>query len=236
MIAVSESIAGYAARLGVDSSRVWVVPNGVPAVARLANRPRPRSPWTLGCVALIRPRKGIEVLLAALAEFRRQGATSRLRAVGTFETPEYERAVQAEVARLGLQSHVAWTGFAGDVPAELAQMDLFVLPSLFGEGMPMVVLEAMAAGVPVVATRVEGVPQVIRPDVDGLLAAAGDASDLAAQIRRVLDGLVDWQSLRMSAHRRQVELFSDRSMASATAAVYIQAGVAGAVHSKISGS
>ena len=75
--------------------------------------------------------------------------------------------------------HITWTGFTRDVLDELRQMDLFVLPSLFGEGLPMVVLEAMAAGVPVVATRVAGIPEAIRPGQDGVLVEPGDAEDLA---------------------------------------------------------
>ena len=78
--------------------------------------------------------------------------------------------------------------FPSDVPAELGAMDLLVLPSLFGEGLPMVVLEAMAAGVPVVATRVEGVPEAIGDGVNGVLAAAGHAADLARAIARVVRG------------------------------------------------
>ena len=61
--------------------------------------------------------------------------------------------------QLRLSEQITWTGFTRDVTAELLKMDLFVLPSLFGEGLPMVVLEAMAAGVPVVATRVAGMPE-----------------------------------------------------------------------------
>ncbi len=99
-------------------------------------------------------------------------------------------------------------------------MDLFVLPSLFGEGLPMVVLEAMAAGVPVIAARVEGIPEAIRDGVDGLLAAPADAGDLAAAIARYVQGAVDWTSIRASAHCRQAEKFSDRSMAQGVAKIY----------------
>jgi glycosyltransferase involved in cell wall biosynthesis len=174
-------------------------------------------------VALFRPRKGLEVLLEALALLRREGRDVTLRAVGSFETPAYEQTVREHVERLQLGGHVTWVGFSSNVPAELAQMDIFVLPSLFGEGMPMVVLEAMSVGVPLVATRVEGVPQAIRHGIDGLLAAPGDAHDLAAQIRRILDGDVDARSLGRSARQRQRSQFSDRSMARALAEVYSRA-------------
>ena len=99
-------------------------------------------------------------------------------------------------------------------------MDVFVLPSLFGEGLPMVVLEAMSAGVPVVGTRIEGVPEAVRDGVDGLLAAPGDPGDLARTIARVIRREADWSELRRSAHERQAGQFSDRSMAAGVAKVY----------------
>jgi glycosyltransferase involved in cell wall biosynthesis len=174
----------------------------------------------LGTIALFRPRKGMEVLLDALAKLRAQGSPVRLRAVGGFETPEYEREVKRLAEKLGLADSVEWTGFTEDVDGALAEMDVFVLPSLFGEGLPMVLLEAMAAGVPVVATRVEGVPEALRDHCEGLLAEPGDPCSLARAIRRVVHGEVDWQAMRSRAIRRHAEAFSDRSMAAGVADVY----------------
>jgi glycosyltransferase involved in cell wall biosynthesis len=99
-------------------------------------------------------------------------------------------------------------------------MDLFALPSLFGEGLPMVVLEAMAHGVPVIGTKVEGVPEAVRADVDGLLVPPGEPAALAEAVRSFLEGRVDWQALRRNAYDRQVSSFSDRSMAEGLARVY----------------
>lgn len=220
LITVSSSLAEHMRRSGVAVDRLTVVPNGVPSVGAVGDRPTPRGTWTLGAVALFRPRKGVEVLLEALARLREEGLAVKLRAVGAFETADYERTLKALVARLGLESQVEWTGYTSDVAGELAKMDLFVLPSLFGEGLPMVVLEAMAAGIPVVATQVEGVPEAIRDGVEGVLAEPRDARTLASAIRRVVVGDVDWQALRSAALERQRRHFSDVSMAAGVAAVY----------------
>jgi glycosyltransferase involved in cell wall biosynthesis len=140
--------------------------------------------------------------------------------VGPFETAEYEQALKSEAQYLEITDAIDWTGFTKDVNAELAQMDLFVLPSLFGEGLPMVVLEAMAAGVPVVGTQVEGVPEAIRDGIDGVLAQPSDPQDLARQIARVIEGEVSWDKLRENALQRQAERFSARSMAQGVAEAY----------------
>jgi glycosyltransferase involved in cell wall biosynthesis len=206
--------------LGFTEERVTVVHNGVPAAEKLASRKPPKAPWTLGTIALFRPRKGLEVLIDAMAHLHRSGQKVQLRAVGTFESDEYRDSILRRVADHKLANCIEWTGFANDVPAELAQMDLFVLPSLFGEGLPMVVLEAMAHGVPVVATRVEGVPEAIRDGQGGLLAQPGDPVSLAAAIARFIHGEVDWAAIRDSALARHAAEFSDRTMASHVAAVY----------------
>lgn len=220
VITVSTSLAAYAAGQGIPQSRITVVPNGVPIVGPLPPRSKPTAPWILGAVALFRPRKGLEVLFQALACLRQAGNDCRLRAVGVFENETYQQQILHLVDELQLADAIDWVGFTSDVPAELARMDLFVLPSLFGEGLPMVILEAMAHGVPVVATRVEGVPEAIRDGLEGSLADPHDPIDLYRAIKRILDGQLDWSQLRQQAHRRQIEHFSDRSMAAGVAAVY----------------
>ena len=220
VIAVSQAMAEHMECEGIDPALIRVVPNGVAAVANLPQRERPHGCWTLGTVALFRPRKGIEVLLDAMALLRRWGMDVHLRAVGTFETPKYAAEIALRVEQLELVDHVTWTGFTSDVTGELLKMDLFVLPSLFGEGLPMAVLESMAAGVPVVATRAPGIPEAIRDGRDGVLAEPGDAEDLARAITAIIGGHYDWSVLRASAMARHAVEFSDQSMAAGVAAVY----------------
>ena len=90
------------------------------------------------------------------------------------------------------RNRVQWTGFTRDVTAELLKMDLLVLPSLFGKGLPMVVLKAMAAGVPVVAPRVAGTAEAVPHGRDGLVVEPGDAGQLAAAIAELVEGRQDW--------------------------------------------
>jgi len=84
----------------------------------------------------------------------------------------------------------------------------------------MVLLEAMAAGLPVVASAVEGVPEIIRDGCEGLLVRPGSSSALASAIARFLDGAVDWEGMRRAAYERQRDRFSLESMAAGVAAVY----------------
>ena len=161
----------------------------------------------------------MEVLIRAVAELRRKGEDVRIRAVGPFETKQYETQLKALVAELQIEDAIQWTGFTRDVNAELVKMDLFALPSMFGEGLPMVVLEAMAAGVPVVGTKVEGIPEAVRDGFDGRLAEPNDPSGFAKAIRSVMHEL-DWNELQANAINRHAERFSDRAMAQGVAAVY----------------
>jgi len=220
VIAVSGSLGERVRRWRSVGDRVFVAPNGVPCQCPRPPRISDDGPWTLGTVALFRPRKGLEVLLESLAILAEQGERVRLRAVGDFETRDYREQVLALAQKLQVADRIDWTGFTNDVPAELALIDVFVLPSRFGEGLPMVLLEAMAAGVPTVATRVEGIPEVIRDGHDGLLVEPDDAHGLAAAIARFLRGQVDWAAIRANALRRHAERFSDHAMAACVAEVY----------------
>ena len=221
LIAVSPSIRRYMIEQGFRASQVVCVPNGVPRINVPPRRTAPDA-WTLGMVALFRPRKGVEVLLEALAAVREAGDNVRLRAVGPFETAAYETEVRGLVERLDLQDAIDWTGFVADIPAELARIDVLVLPSLFGEGLPMVVLEAMAAGLPVIASAVEGVPDAVDDRQTGLLTPPGDPGLLAAAIDELVRGELDYAALSRAAQQRHGLLYSADALARGVADVYDQ--------------
>jgi glycosyltransferase involved in cell wall biosynthesis len=219
LIAVSPSVRSYMLEQGFPAGQVVCVPNGVPRIDVSPRRETPMS-WTLGMSALFRPRKGVEVLLEALAIVRANGYDVRLRAIGPFETPAYEAQVRTLAASLRLGDSIHWTGFVTDVASELARIDALVLPSLFGEGLPMVVLEAMAAAVPVIASQVEGVPDAVRDRKDGLLVEPGNPRRLAAAIEELVAGALAYPALSASAQQRHTELFSAEIMAGRVAEVY----------------
>jgi glycosyltransferase involved in cell wall biosynthesis len=189
----------------------------------------------LGFIALLRPRKGLETFLeaAALLAFCessnggaiatvpvRQSLTYRLRIVGRFETGDYEREILALAERLGLSQTIDWRGFQRAIDAELAAMDLLAFPSVLPEGMPMAVIEAMAAGIPIVASRVGGVTDVLRDGEDAVLVAPADAAALAAAVRTLIHDAELRERLRQSAFARQQRTFSDTNMASEVANIY----------------
>ncbi|TWU35072.1 glycosyltransferase family 4 protein [Novipirellula artificiosorum] len=221
LITVSESLRLETIAKGAAEEKVTVVHNGVPTI-RLErdHTPTPGGRWVIGMVALMRPRKGLEVVLQSLATLKSEGHDVVLRIIGPFESDEYRSEIEQQIERLGVASRIERVGFTQDVPAELAKMDALVLPSLFGEGLPMVVLEAMAAAVPVIATRVEGTPEAITDGVEGLLAEPRDPITLADKIRSLVTGQHDWKTMGEAAHQRQSRCFSDVAMAEKTAAVY----------------
>ncbi len=220
LIPVSESLGERLLKAGFSKNKVHPVPNGVPYRTTRDPRNLDQKDWTLGMVALFRPRKGTEVLLKALAQLRREGHPVRLLAVGGFETSEYESNLRALVRSLEIEEAVTWTGFTKEVDRELLKMDLMVLPSLFGEGTPMVMLEAMAAGVPIVASRVEGIPEVVRDRQEGLLVTPNDPQGLAGAVTRFIQHEVDWTEMHQAAIERHATHYSVESMARQVADVY----------------
>ena len=220
MICVSNSLAGYMNELGHHQDKITVVSNGVAAIDDLPARDLPGSRWTIGTMALFRPRKGTEVLLDALAILKKRDIDVTLRAVGPFETKEYESEVLAQVEKLGIGDMIDWTGFQTDVNEQLRKMDVFVLPSLYGEGLPMVVLESMANAIPVVASRVEGIPEAVRDGIDGLIFEPSNPEDLAEKLQLLIGDNKTWKSMSESAVERQRNDLSDISMARGVATVY----------------
>lgn len=237
VICVSQALADQMRRRIGRKANIVVVPNGAPTPqsrwtprilpstlgsSSCGTHPPRRDPFTptVGIAALFRPRKGIEVLLEALALLDRQDMPVRLRVVGPFESPAYESAVREKAIQLGLAGQVEWIGPVEQVEAQLAQMDLFVLPSLFGEGLPMVLLEAMAVGTPIIASQIDGMEEVVQDGQQGLLVPPGNPQVLAQAIAHLLTHPDQAVRLSENARQRYMERYSDRAMTAGAAEVY----------------
>jgi N-acetyl-alpha-D-glucosaminyl L-malate synthase BshA len=149
--------------------------------ARTTSSGRADRPRVLTHVSNFRPLKRVEDVVRIFAAVRAE-IPSRLDLVG--EGPERAR-IEDLVASLGLREHVRFLGERGDLIALLQQSDLFLLPSQT-ESFGLAALEAMACGVPVVASDVGGVSEVVADGETGFLAAAGDVAAMARHARRLL--------------------------------------------------
>lgn len=136
----------------------------------------------VGLVARLAPIKGVEVFLRAAALVLKRLPAARFVVVGDGEIkPDLE----AEAKRLGIEEAVRFTGYRQDTDRVYASLDLFVLSS-FNEGLPVTIIEALAAGRYVVAARVGGVPDLITSDRLGLMVAPGDVEALSEAMVRAL--------------------------------------------------
>lgn len=192
-IAVSHANAGYLIEeLRLPARKVRAIPNGVDVERFAAPQPAALDPRpTLGigadellliCVARLEPQKGHGVLLEALAHLE-PDVRARLRLVCLGDGALRQQLEEQTVA-LGLSERVVWAGYCPHIERWLAVADVFVLPSFY-EGLPLVALEAAAAGRPVVATAVDGTPEAVGDGDNGLLVPAGDATALAAALARL---------------------------------------------------
>ena len=146
----------------------------------------------------------------------------QLRVIGGFETPEYEREVRQLADTLNVNEIVEWRGFQSDINCELDSLDLLAFPSVLPEGMPMALMEAMAAGVPPIGSRVTGISELIDHGRNGLLVEPNEPAALATAVQAIIDKQVDWQTLRRAAIETHKLRFSDRTMAANVAKVYRQ--------------
>ena len=132
----------------------------------------------------------------------------------------YRAELQQYAARLGLNDRVVFTGFRVDVPEILSDLAVFVLPSVGGEGLSNALLEAMAAGVPVVATDVGGNAEAVQDGMTGLIVPPGDAPALAAAITRLLHTQEVAVRFGAAGRMRVEQFFTDQRYASETGALY----------------
>ena len=214
IVAVSEAVKRSLVAAGADAERVWVIPGGV-ALDGYVGVP-PLVPGVVGALGRLSFEKGFDVLVDAVP--RLAGAGIRVLLAG--DGPQRE-ALSRQVADLGLSEAVSLVGFVDAVPAFLGRTGVFVLPSR-SEGLGLVLVEAMAAGRPVVATRVGGIPEVVVDGETGFLVEPEDAGALAGAIARVLGDPALAFRLGEAGRRRAQAVFSAERMADQMAALYAE--------------
>jgi glycosyltransferase involved in cell wall biosynthesis len=223
-VCVSEAVARFSVDSGgLDAKRVVVIPNGVrqEAIAGAA-------PFELGqfgvaegrhvitCVGRLDPQKNVAWLIeTAPALLERLPDHDLLLVGGGSLRPQLEQMCTA----LGVAQRVHFAGWRADVAAVLRGSDLLVLPSLW-EGMPNVVLEAMASGIPVVANDVEGVREVLGPSGDAQIAHPGDRDDFVDRVVDILQNNRLARELGAANARRAHEAYSIETMIGAYEALY----------------
>lgn len=147
--------------------------------------------------------KGVPVLFQAMTEIASDHPDLSLTLIG--DGPE-RRALEDQARAMGLSGNVHFAGYKGqaEVAAALRDTDLLVLPS-FAEGLPVVLMEALAARVPVVTTRIAGVGELVEDGTSGRLVAPGDPVALAAALRAVLEATPEDRAAMGNAGRARVQ-------------------------------
>jgi glycosyltransferase involved in cell wall biosynthesis len=194
IIAVSEGIKNDLISSGVKRQQVIVLQNAVELSMDdnmfLKHRDYVRNKYhirkdeiVLGYIGRISEEKGLRYLMEAGSKLIHSGVPLKIMIVGDGpQKIEMEKFAQ----QAGLQNKVIFAGFQKDIETWLPSMDVFVLPSLT-EGTPMALLESMACGIPVIATRVGGVPKVIESGINGILVDPADPVKLYKELKIVLN-------------------------------------------------
>jgi len=225
VITVSGSIRDDLIAAGIPPARLTVVHSGIDlsryeggAGGEAFRKELGVGPEDLlvGSVGALAPQKGHRLLIAALAALAEEFPRLHLVLVGE---GVLTGDLLAEARGLGLGDRVHLTGFREDVPAITSGFDVAALPSLAGEGSPAAVKEAMACGVPVVATDIGGVREILDDGVEGLVIPAGDAGALEGALRRTLQD-PELRKGMARAGRTRARAFSMERMIERTEGVY----------------
>lgn len=224
VVAVSSDLEKRLAQIyGAD--RVVCIHNGIDleAVHVTTQRSEKRKEWQIddkavliGTVGRLVPVKGHAILLEALRILRDSNHNVKLLLIGDGPLRGH---LEAEVKRLGLVHTVIFAGHQEQSYDFINMMDIFVLPS-FHEGIPMVLLEALALKRPVVASGVGGIPEVVSHGTSGMLVSPGNDGELAAALRELVQDQVKAAQFGIAGRSQVEQEFDARLMANRTAAMY----------------
>ena len=227
VITVSEGVRQYLISAGVPAAQIVTVPTGIdlkrfdPARTDLVDmRQRfgiARDAFVIGIVAVLRVRKGHRFLMQAVKQLAPEFPQIKLVIVG--EGPQ-ESNIRGLIQELALQQHVALLGLQDDIPSILKALDVFVLPAQ-EEALGTALIEATAMGVPVIATQIGGIPEVVGDA--GLLFPSEDVAALAQHLRTLIKTPTLAARLRVQGQARARELYDGNLMVRRMEEIYVKA-------------
>jgi len=225
IIAVSNELAEDIKRqYKVPEEKLVVIPNGI-GVSKFKPMPVDNLREKLGLadekvivsVGAISKQKGFHLLLKILPDILKEYKNMRLIIVGK---GPYLQKLKDMAAKFGIENHVIFAGKVSELPKYYNLADIFAFPTLRYEGLPLVVPEAMACEKPVIASRIGGIPTIIKNNIDGILIEPGNLKELKERIMEVLRDEELAKKLGKNARKKVVEKFSLDKMVEDTIKVY----------------
>jgi len=213
--AVSNQVVESLRRARIPASKICLVANGIDvwcfanSTASPVGNSTQSNPVRIATVGRLVPDKGLRFLLLAAREILNRCPKTEFHVIG--EGPERPE-LELLAGQLGIEKEVVFRGIQSDMPSIYASLDIFALPSL-NEGMPLALLEAMAAGKPVVATPVGAIPSLILQNQTGLLVEPRDTLALRDALLRLIDEPRLRLQIGQAGQRLVTEQFSARAMA-----------------------
>jgi glycosyltransferase involved in cell wall biosynthesis len=227
VVTVTKAAALVLQASGIPQQRMRVISSGVDTEwFSQSNHRDGRACWgispdslVIGCLANVLAIKGQDLLIEAFSKVTRAFPAACCLFVGREDGSPYGLEVRARVSRLGLSDKIHFAGFQSDVRLCLSAMDCVALTSR-SEGLPIALLEAMAMGKPVVATRVGGIPEVVEDGVTGLLVPPDNPDSIAGALQALLGDPARRQQMGRAGRRRVLEQFDLNSSVEAFQQLY----------------
>ena len=221
VVAISQNILDGLIKAGVERGKIRVIHSGIDPsrfVALDNTDETDHDDLTVGCLAVLEERKGIEFLLEAAGHLHVQGARIRWLVGGDGTLRDW---LENRARELGVGDSVTFLGFVAKPEEFLRRIDIFVMPSLF-EGLGVAALEAMAAGKPVVATRVGGLAESILDGQTGLLVGPRDGRAIADAVAKLISDRPMARHMGLQGRQRVLDQFTLTQMAAQNEAYYYE--------------